>query len=94
MKRKFWQWVYDRLESAQHWVYRTKLAREYKFVQECGCLPQNSVQTVPDKILYWSKNANLNEYPKMEPVSVDYYRVNPDGSFTLLDGPTDTAVIR
>jgi hypothetical protein len=88
MKRKFWLWVHDRLESAWHWVYRTKLAKpipgEQKF--RCGSGEMGT--------LYWSKGAVLSEYPKMEPLGVDYYRVNPDGSFTLLDGPTDTAVIR
>lgn len=27
MKRRFWQFVHDRLESAWHWVYYHKLAK-------------------------------------------------------------------
>lgn len=80
MKRKFWQWVHDRLEDAWSWVYRTKLSEPihpppdatYRYVQVSG-----------------------RAYPTSTEVDrVDYYRANPDGTYTLLDGPTDTAVIR
>jgi len=90
MKRRFWQWVHDRLELVRHWVYRTKLAPP---PFEYGCHYWTFSNDTSNEI-YWSKDANLYEYPEMKPVPVDYYRINPDGSFTLLDGPTDTAVIR
>lgn len=84
MNRKFWQWVHDRLENAWSWVYRTKLA-ERTF--QCGSGEMGT--------LYWSKNYDPESFPEMSEVDhVDYYRVNPDGTYTLLDGPTDTAVIR
>lgn len=86
MRYKFWLWVHNRLEAVWHWVYRTKL---HEYDCRYWSWNANKPQTV-----YWSKCANLDEYPKMDPLPPNYYRVNPDGSFTLLDGPTDTGVIR
>ena len=79
VKRKFWQWVHDRLEEVWRWVYRTKLAEPIKPSQ--------------DVMYSYTPLPGIN-WPKIGEVErVDYYRVNPDGTYTLLDGPTDTAVI-
>lgn len=86
MRLRFWLWVHNTLERMWHWVYRHKVAPLQGTYFQCGSGEMGT--------LYWSKDAKLDEYPKMEAVSVDYYHVNPDGSYTLLDGPTDTAVIR
>ena len=89
MRRRFWNWVHDGLWRACHWVYRTKLhvvlpGERYFMIgsSEMGTL-------------YWSKSpSDPEKLPEMNPVDVNYYRVNPDGSYTLLDGFTDSAVPR
>lgn len=88
MRLRFWMWIHDALERMWHWVYRHKVA-PLTPLNSCFQIGIEEMGTV-----YWSNDAKPDEYPKMEAVSVDYYRVNRDGSLTLLDGPTDTAVIR
>jgi hypothetical protein len=49
MKRKFWQYVHDRLEDAWHWVYYHKLAGYYY-----GDLPE----VCPKNIIYTTQYIN------------------------------------
>lgn len=80
MNRRFWQWVHDRLEKAWHWVYRAKLAK-----------PINP----PQDVMYGTgRIAGMSHHACVEVDRVEYWASHPDGTYTLLDGPTDTAVIR
>lgn len=102
MKRKFWQFVHDRLEFAWHWVYRTKLGSSST---QQGDIGQNKFGAQTFQCgsgemgtLYWSKGADLDKFPEMRPATaqqMQYFRKNPDGSYTNLGcnfalGQTDT----
>jgi hypothetical protein len=63
MRKRFWQFVHNRLEDAWHWVYYTKLAEpspltnpghvnyQYKFTYVCG----------KDAMLSWANAGGPNE---------------------------------